>query len=128
MGGSVLLVEDDADQRKVLAYILRAAGYDPITAITAEDALALLEDGRCDLAVLDLQLPRMNGLAALGAMVAKWPTFPVIMTTASTDVREADARARGARGFLRKPFSAGEFLTAVRAALASDREAPPPDA
>jgi len=128
MAGRVLLVHEDDDQRKVLAYILRAGGYDPISAISAEDGLALLDDGRCDLAVLDLQFPRKNGLAALGAMVAKRPTFPVIVATTSMDVGETEARARGARGFLRKPFSAGEFLDAVRACLAPDGTAPASDA
>ena len=114
MAGRVLLVEEDDDQRKVLAYILRAAGYDPISAITAEDGLALLDDGRCDLAVLDLQFPYINGLAVMGAMVAKRPACPVIVATTSTEVREAEVRARGARGFLRKPFSVDEFLDQIR--------------
>jgi two-component system OmpR family response regulator len=126
MAGRVLLVQEDDDQRKVLAYILRAAGYDPISAISAEDGLALLDDGRCDLAVLDLQLPCMDGLEALSAIVAKRPTFPVIMVTASADVREADVRARGARGLLRKPFPSAEFLDAIRAGLVSDGATPRP--
>ncbi len=128
MAGRVLLVEEDDDHRKVLAYILRAAGYDPISAISAEDGLALLDDGRCDLAVLNLRSSCINGLAAMGAMVANRPACPVIVATTSTEVREAEVRARGARGFLRKPFSVDEFLDAIRAVLAPDGVRPSLDA
>ncbi len=124
MTSSVLIVEDDDDLRKVLAYILRAAGHDPLTAVTAEDALVLLGGTRCDLAILDLKLPRMDGLVALSNMAAEQPTFPIIAMTASVDVAEAEVRARGAAVFIRKPFSSTELLDAVSAALVPDG-APP---
>jgi len=128
MAGRVLLVEKDDDQRKVLSFILRSAGYDPISAITAEDGLALLDDGRCDLAIVDLRSPCIDGLELMGAMVANQPACPVIVATASLEVREAEVRALGAQGFLRKPFSAAEFLDAIRAGLASGGPAPVSDA
>lgn len=114
---SVLIIEDDDDLRKVLAYTLRMAGHNPFTAITAEDALLLLNDSRCDLCIVDLELPRMDGLSALSAMAAKQPTFPIIAMTASADVAGAEVRARGATALIRKPFSSTELLDAVSAAL-----------
>ena len=117
MARRVLVVEDDNDMRAVIAATLRTAGYDPISAVAAEDALSLLEDGRCDAAVLDVRLPGMNGLDALGAISAKWPAFPVIVATASVKVRESQVLARGAQGFLRKPFSAAQLLAAVAGVL-----------
>ena len=81
-----------------------------------------------DLAVFDIQLPGVDGLKALNVIAEKLPALPVLLVTASCEVREAEACSLGARGFLRKPFSAGEFLTAVRAALAPDGETPPPKA
>lgn len=117
MARRVLVVEDDDDLRNLTAATLRGAGFSPISAISAEDGLALLETGRCDLAFLDVKLPGMNGLDALGAITARWPGFPVIVTTASERVGEAEVMARGARGFLRKPFSADRLLMVIAEAL-----------
>lgn len=124
----VLLVENDDDQRKLLSMLLRGEGLVPVPAWNAEDGLAILEDCACDAAVFDIQLPGMDGLEALKLIAEKRPRLPVVLVTACGDVREAEARTLGARGFLRKPFSATEFLDAMRAALTLDRGVPPADA
>ena len=123
----VLLVENDDDQRRLLALLLRGAGHVPVPAWSAEDGLDILEDDACDLAVFDIQLPGMDGLKALSIVAEKLPGFPVVLVTASGDMREAEARTLGARGFLRKPFSASDFLDAVGAALASGNAIPVPE-
>ncbi|MHC5057855.1 MAG: response regulator [Planctomycetota bacterium] len=115
----VLIVENDDDQRRLLALLLRSAGHVPVPAWSAEDGLDILEDAPCDLAVFDIQLPGMDGLKALSMVGEKLPRLPVILVTASGDVREMEALSLGAKGFLRKPFAASEFLDAVGAALAS---------
>jgi two-component system response regulator HydG len=115
----VLLVENNDDHRKLLSILLRDAGLVPVPAWNAEDGLQILDDCVCDLAVFDIQLPGMDGLAALSVVAEKLPRLPVVLVTASGDVREAHARSLGAKGFLRKPFSANEFLDAVGAALDS---------
>ena len=120
----VLLVENDDDQRRLLALLLRGAGLVPVPAWNAEDGLEILEDSACDLAVFDIQLPGMDGLKALSIIARKQPRLPVVLVTASGDIREAQARALGARGFLRKPFSGSEFLEAVGAALTLERASP----
>ncbi len=123
----VLLVENDDDQRRLLALLLRGAGHVPVPAWSAEDGLDILEDDACDLAVFDIQLPGMDGLKALSVVAEKLPGLPVVLVTASGDMREAEARTLGARGFLRKPFSASDFLDAVGAALASGNAIPVPE-
>ncbi len=123
MSRRVLIVENNDDQRRLLALLLRDAGLVPVPAWNAEDGLDILEDCACDLAIFDIQLPGMDGLKALSIIAEKQPRLPVVLVTASGDTREAQARALGARGFLRKPFSASEFLDAVRAALALERSA-----
>ena len=128
MAHRVLVVEDDADLRAVIAATLRVGGFDPISAVRAEDAFSLLEDGHCDVAIFDVRLPGMSGLDALGVISAKWPAFPVIVATASPEVVEAQVLARGARAFLRKPFSADEVVEGVWKALGRGRmadDAPP---
>jgi DNA-binding NtrC family response regulator len=117
MAHTILVVEDDADMRSLIAATLQTSGYAPISAASAEDGLALLETGRCHAALLDLRFPGASGLDPLGAIAAKWPAFPVIVTTASVEVREAQVRACGARGFLRKPFSAGQLLATIAGVL-----------
>jgi DNA-binding response OmpR family regulator len=117
MARRVLIVEDDPDLRAVVAAALRMGGYDPISAVTAEDGLSLLEDGRCDAAIVDVGLPRMDGLEALDAVSARWPSVPVIVATASPEIGEAQVLAQGASAFLRKPFSADQLLLAMAAVL-----------
>ncbi len=128
MAGRVLVVEDDDDLRGAVAATLRHAGLCLISAITAEDALALLEDERCDLVVLDVHLPGLSRLETLGVIVAKWPRLPVIVASAAGDMGEPEARARGARGFLRKPFSWDQLLERIANALAPARRSAPPAA
>ena len=120
MAFRVLVVEDSEDQRRLLAWLLRAAGLESVLAWNAELALAILENRECDAAVFDVRLPGTNGLAALSVITRKRPTLPVLLVTASGGLREARTRALGTRGILREPFSAGEFLTAVREVLASN--------
>ncbi|MHC4248274.1 MAG: response regulator [Planctomycetota bacterium] len=128
MQGRVLIVENDDDQRRLLALLLQGAGFAPVPAWNAEDGLDILEDAPCDLAIFDIQLPGMDGLKALSLVGERLPDLPVILVTASGDVREAEARSLGARGFLRKPFAAGEFLDAVGAALGIGDALPVSDA
>ncbi len=113
----VLLVEDDDDQRRLLASLLRREGLEPVVARNAEDGLDILDGRECRLAVFDVQLPGMSGLHALGIIARQHPALPVVLMTAAGDVREARALSLGAKAFLRKPFSAADFLAAVRAAL-----------
>ncbi len=120
MARRILLVEDDDDLRLLLSSLLREAGHEPVPAWNAEDGLEILQDCACDLVVFDVQLPGMSGLHALGIVARERPALPVVLVTASGDVRENRARELGARAFLRKPFSAGEFLSAVSEAFASD--------
>jgi CheY-like chemotaxis protein len=121
----ILLVEDDDDQRLLLSSLLREAGHEPVPAWNAEDGLEIIresdEDRAPDLAVFDCQLPGISGLHALDIVAREWPALPVVLLTASGDVRESRARELGARAFLRKPFSAGEFLGVVKEALAGRR-------
>ncbi len=128
MSHRVLLVENDDDLRRLLASLLRGEGLEPVVARNAEDALEILRgDGAervCDLAVFDVQLPGMSGLHALGVIAHEWPALPVVLVTASGDVRDDRALELGARAFLRRPFSAREFLSAIGRALVSDDGVP----
>ena len=118
MSGTVLVVEDDANLRYFVSTVLRGAGFDPVSAVRAEDALSLLDGVPCDLAVMDVRLPGMSGMNALGEISRRRPDLPVVIMTACDAVTETSALERGATSFLRKPFSAEQLLDGVRKALA----------
>ena len=121
MSRTVLVVEDDGHLRFLVSTVLRNAGFDPVSAVRAEDALSLLDGVPCDLAVMDVRLPGLSGMDVLDEMSRRWPELPVIIMTASATVTEAAALERGATTFLRKPFSAEQLLDGVRKALASGK-------
>lgn len=128
MQGRVLIVENDDDQRRLISLLLQGEGFAPVPAWNAEDGLEILKGAPCDLAIFDIQLPGMDGFKALSLVGERLPRLPVILVTASGDVRETEALSLGARGFLRKPFAAEELLDAVGTALSSRDVLPVSDA
>lgn len=128
-GASLVLVVDDYPElRRVTARWLRREGFDVEEAASGEDALALLS-GRTPRAVLlDVEMPGLGGLATLDEMLRRRPGLPVVMLSGHADDETARAlRARGAAGFLSKPFDRGALIAAVReawtGALRSERPA-----
>ena len=75
-----LMVDDDSDLRTMCASVLRTAGTEVMAAESAGTGLGILEREACDLAILDMKLPGMSGLA-LGVITAKWPALPVLVAT-----------------------------------------------
>jgi DNA-binding response OmpR family regulator len=116
----VLIVEDDADLRLVLATVLRSEGFDPVSAMSAEDGLSLLEGESYGLAVLDMRLPGMSGTKALAAIRESGPRMRVLAMSASAEFDDDVVRAAGAVSFLRKPFSAQMFVNRIKEVLGRD--------
>ncbi len=112
----VLLVEDDPLVAEVVAGLLRRAGHEVVHAAHGLAALAEFDTGRFDVAVLDLDLPGIDGLALARLVRARWP-IPLLALTARADPEaEPAARAAGMVGFLRKPVT-GETLAATLEAV-----------
>ena len=115
----VALVEDDTSMSQALARILRLAGYQPATFVSAE---ALIRDGagaKADCLVLDVQLPGMSGFELRDHLVQSGIAVPVIFITAYDD---AEARALAERVkaiYLAKPFMGKALIDAVARALAA---------
>lgn len=80
---TILIVEDHAEVREPLAKLLRYEGYQTLSAPNGNDAMALLASHPVDLVLLDLMLPKMDGLAVLQAIRAdpRWQPLPVIVLT-----------------------------------------------
>ncbi len=113
----LLLVEDDVTIAEVLRGLLEARGHVVVHAPHGLAALSELENARFDAALLDLDLPGVNGLDLARLVRARGIAIPLLAVTARADAdAEQDACAAGMRGFLRKPVT-GEMLADALAAL-----------
>ncbi|MGB0716535.1 MAG: HD domain-containing phosphohydrolase [Phycisphaerae bacterium] len=115
--GKILVVEDEADLRFLLCAHLAAEGFETREACDGIDALSMAHEFAPDLIIMDVGLPRMDGVSATAALKADVKTayIPVIMLTARSTtndiIRGLDA---GAQEYLAKPFDMGELLARVK--------------
>jgi two-component system cell cycle response regulator DivK len=112
----ILIVEDNARNAKLLRDVLQAVGYRTIDVTTAEDGLEVARRDRPDLILMDIQLPGMDGKAALRALRADPDTAgtPVVAVTASVMPLERwDILTHGFDGFQEKPLSVRSLLEEV---------------
>jgi CheY-like chemotaxis protein len=102
----VLIADDEADLVDVLRDRLEAYGFTVITAGTGREALETLATEPVDGIFLDVKMPDLDGLSALDEIRRRDPQTPIIIVTASSHPNAAaDALARGANAFVRKPFA-----------------------
>ena len=85
---TVLIVEDDKNQRLLYQPELAEEGYEVLTASDGAEALAKVESGRVNLVVLDIRMPGMDGVEALGRILSVNKKIPVILNTAYTSYKE----------------------------------------
>jgi two-component system response regulator GlrR len=115
----ILVVDDDPHLLRLLSIRLQTAGFEPVTAESAEAALAKLPAVRPSLIITDLRMDGMNGMALFDTVRSRHPLLPVIILTAHGSIPEAvEATKRGVFGFLTKPFDSQILLEQVRSALA----------
>jgi two-component system KDP operon response regulator KdpE len=113
----VLLVEDELPIRKFLGASLASAGYRLDEASTGREALRMAAESPPELVILDLGLPDMDGQEVL-RQLREWLAAPVIVLSArDQEQQKILALDRGADDYLTKPFSTGELLARIRAAL-----------
>ncbi len=113
----ILLVDDEPSVQTLLAYPLRKDGYDVVTAVDGEQALASFADERFDLVILDVMLPKVDGIEVCRRLRTR-SQVPIIMLTAKDDeVDKVVGLEMGADDYITKPFSVREFRSRVRAAL-----------
>jgi DNA-binding response OmpR family regulator len=116
-GATILLVDDEDAVQKLLTYPLERDGFRVVAARDGEEALARFREGSFDLVVLDLMLPKLDGLEVCKRLRAE-STVPIIMLTARDDeLDKVLGLELGADDYITKPFSIREFRSRVRALL-----------
>jgi two-component system, NtrC family, nitrogen regulation response regulator NtrX len=124
MASDILIVDDEADIRELVAGILQDEGYETRTARDSEDALSSIRSRRPNLVFLDiwLQGSKLDGLQLLDSVKAEHPDLPVVMISGHGNIETAVAAIKqGAYDFIEKPFKADRLVLVADRALETSR-------
>lgn len=111
----VLLAEDTADLNRALSAILTHEGYDVTAVFDGEEALTCLRTNAYDAVILDIMMPKKDGLEVLSSMRAEGNNSPVLLLTAKAEVDDrVNGLDAGADDYLTKPFAMKELLARIR--------------
>jgi two-component system, OmpR family, response regulator len=117
----ILLVDDEQSIQTLLSYPLRKDGYHVTSALDGREALQRFGEGRFDLVILDLMLPKLDGVEVCRQLRSQ-SQVPIIMLTAKgSETDKVTGLELGADDYITKPFSLREFRSRVKAALRRSR-------
>lgn len=112
----LLLAEDEKDLSRALTAILERSNYSVDAVYDGEEALAYLESSNYDGAILDIMMPKMDGLTVLKKIRQTGNPIPVLLLTAKSEIDDkVEGLDAGANDYLTKPFAAKELLARIRA-------------
>src|SRR5215475_14614595 len=122
MSESILIVDDEPSNLRILEQLLSRAGYTVVTASDGAEALKRLEASPPDLIILDFMMPELNGLDVLKELRQRDDDTPVIIVTAyGTVERAVEAMHAGAYDFITRPLKPDHVTLVVRKALERQR-------
>jgi DNA-binding response OmpR family regulator len=113
----ILLVDDEQSIQTLLSYPLRKDGYEVVRAADGREALDRFSEQAFDLVVLDVMLPRLDGLEVCRRLRARSPVPIIMLTAKSEEIDKVLGLELGADDYITKPFSMREFRSRVKAAL-----------
>jgi len=114
----ILVIEDEPRILDFVSRGLEAEGFSVLGARDGQEGLRIAEAVGCDLVILDLLLPRLDGLSVLRTLETKQPGLPVVIVSARADLTtKLNGFGLGARDYLTKPFSFDELLARIRVQL-----------
>ncbi len=103
--GKVLVVDDEPEVRLVLSEFLESRGFEVTAAASGAQALAMVDEVKPHVVLLDVTMPQMDGIETLKRLAALKPGLPIIMVTANADVDvTSKLLALGAADYIPKPF------------------------
>jgi two-component system chemotaxis response regulator CheY len=117
MAKTILAVDDSGSLRQMVAFSLKAAGYDVVSAVDGQDGLNKAKEKTVDLVLTDQNMPIMDGLTLITNLrsLASYQKVPILMlTTESSDEMKAKGKAAGANGWLVKPFDPKRLIEVVQ--------------
>jgi class 3 adenylate cyclase/CheY-like chemotaxis protein len=119
----VLVADDGRDNREfIVDYVLKPNGFVPILARDGLEAMEMVQQHRPDIILLDLQMPRMNGMEVLDTLKAEGWDIPVIlMTFHGSEEIAIEVYRKGVRDYVKKPYTVDEMLEAIDRALSEVR-------
>ena len=111
----ILLAEDEVSLARAVVRILEKNNYSAEAVYNGLDALHFLESGEYDLAILDIMMPKMDGITVVQNLRRQGNTVPVIMLTARSEINDKVLGLdSGANDYMTKPFDAKELLARIR--------------
>ncbi|ACT48165.1 MULTISPECIES: response regulator [Methylotenera] len=122
MAKTILAVDDSGSLRQMVAFSLKAAGYDVIQAVDGQDGLNKAKEKTVDLVLTDQNMPIMDGLTLIKNLrgLGSYQKVPILMlTTESSDEMKAKGKAAGANGWLVKPFDPKRLIEVVQKVIGS---------
>jgi len=111
----ILLAEDEVSLAKAVVRILERNSYNADAVHDGQDALAYLETGEYDLAILDIMMPKLDGIAVLKRIREQGNPIPIILLTAKSEIDDkVYGLDSGANDYITKPFDTKELLARIR--------------
>ena len=117
----ILVIEDEKSIARFISTILTANGYEAMRAASGAEAMSMISSHCPDLVILDLGLPDRDGLELIRTVRQKYMTPIVVLSARTDEMDKIEALDLGANDYITKPFSTGELLARVRAALRLNR-------
>ena len=117
----ILVIDDEAVVLDSCRKILRSEGFEVVLATTVDDALTALEQDEFSLLLIDIKMPKRDGLYLMDVLRERGERIPiVVMSGYQTAETIEEAGRRGAAAFIPKPFTPDELLSAVRGAIGKE--------
>ena len=114
---TVLIVEDDKNQRLLYEQELKLEGYDVVTASDGKDALEKIQEQLPDLIIMDINMPKMDGIETMGKILGKNREIPVIINTAYSNYKD-NFMSWAADAYIVKSSDLSELKNTVKEVLA----------
>ena len=114
----ILVVEDDANTRKLMCAVLKQNGFEPLQADDGVRTLEVMDREHIDLAVVDLMMPNMDGYELTREIRSAWEHFPILMVTAKQEPKDKhEAFLAGTDDYMTKPVDEQELILRIKALL-----------